>query len=747
MPYVKKERSIGGATLSIETGKMGKLASGSVVVRLGDTMVFVAAVDGPVRPGLGFFPMTMDYREKTSSAGKIPGGFFKREGRPTEKEILTMRMMDRPIRPLFEKGYLADVQIQAQVISSDVENDGDVLAMNGASAALTLSDIPFLGPLGAVRVGHKDGEFMINPTLAQRAESDLDLIVGGTAEAVTMVEAAANEVSEETMLAAIAAGHEVVKELCAMQVELREEAGDEKQSVTAPTVDEELKDKIEKAYYDKIFETQMTLGKLQNQRAMRVVRDACVEEFTDADSDADHVKRVKEYYDAAAKKAFRDQTLTGTRTDGRKGDEIRQIDTEVGFLPRAHGSSLFTRGETQALVTCTLGTSLDEQIVDGLGETTRNRFMLHYNFPAFSVREVKPIRGPGRREIGHGNLAHRAIAPVLPDHDDFPYTLRIVADILESNGSSSMATVCGGIQSMMDAGVPVKQPVAGVAMGLVTDGERTVILSDIAGKEDAWGDMDFKVAGTHQGITALQMDIKITGLKPEIMAAALEQAKAGRVHILRRMLDTLAKPREDTSEYAPRSHKVKIPVDKIGALIGPGGKNIRALQEDTGAKIAVEDDGSVTIYATSPEGMERAKAQIDGMAAVPEVGRDYEGKVVSIKDFGCFVEFLPTQEGLVHVSELSDQYVDDPTKEVNVGDVIKVKVVGFEERSGKVRLSRKAILMEEKGLEYKADEGPKRGGGRGGDRGGRGGDRGRGRGGDRGRGRGGDRGGRGGDRS
>jgi len=696
--HVIKERVVGGKKITFETGKLGKLASGSVVIRLGDTIVFTAAVDGPVRPGLDFFPMTMDYREKPSAVGRIPGGFFKREGRPTTKEILTMRCMDRPIRPLFPDGYKGDVQIQAMVLSADTENDPDILGVNGASASLHVSDIPFHGPVGAVRVGFSGGHFILNPTHSERKTSLLDLVVAGTKDAVTMVEAGAKELSEEKMLEAIAFGHKAVQELCEMQEELRRDGGFPKQEVVPPARDEKLASSIEKTFSGKAADALRTTGgKLAKARAYDAVKKACVAEFApDAAAHPEKVPAVKGYFEETAKKAFREITLSGTRQDGRKHDEIRPIASEVGLLPRAHGSALFTRGETQAIVTTTLGTSLDEQIIDGLMEEERKRFMLHYNFPSFSVREVKPIRGPGRREIGHGNLAERAIEAVLPEHDGFPYTIRIVADILESNGSSSMATICGGTLSLMDAGVKIRQPVAGVAMGLITDGKRTAILSDIAGKEDAWGDMDFKVAGTPQGITALQMDIKARGLSHDIMARALEQAKAGRIHILRKMFDTLAKPREDTSPFAPRSFKIKIPVDKIGALIGPGGKNIRRIQEESKTEIAVEDDGSVTIYATTPEGMDMARRQVEGLAAVAQVGGVYEGPVVSVKDFGAFVEFLPGQEGLVHVSELSDGYVKNPADLVKKGDMLKVKVVGFEERSGKVRLSRKAIILEEK---------------------------------------------------
>jgi polyribonucleotide nucleotidyltransferase len=694
-----KQRTIGGQALSIETGRMGKLANGAVVVRLGDTMVFVAAVDGPAREGIDFFPLTMDYREKPSAAGKIPGGFFKREGRPTTKEILTMRCMDRPIRPLFPDAYRKEVQIQAVVLSADPLHDPDVLAVTGASAALHLSDIPFDGPLGAVRVGYCGGQFVLNPTHEQRKSSLLDLVVAGTKDAVTMVEAGAKELPEDKMIEAIKFGHAAVQEICALQDELKAAFGAVTKQVPAPLPgDEALRASVEKAYLGRAREGLTARGgKLEKAKALKDVEKACIAEFApQGAADPARLSLVKRYFEGASKAAFREITLTGTRYDGRKGDEIRPIHSEVGLLPRAHGSCLFTRGETQAICTATLGTKLDEQIVDGLLDEERRRFLLHYNFPSFSVREVKPIRGPGRREIGHGNLAERAVEPVLPDHDSFPYTIRIVADILESNGSSSMATICGGILALMDAGVKIRQPVAGVAMGLVTDGDRVAILSDIAGKEDAWGDMDFKVAGTHVGITALQMDIKVKGLTYDVMARALEQAKAGRVHILRKMLEALARPRADTSPHAPRSQRVKIPVDKIGALIGPGGKNIRKIQEDTKTEIAVEDDGTVTVYGVNADGVRAAMARVEGLSAVPEVGRVYEGPVVSIKDFGAFVEFLPGAEGLVHVSELADGYVKSPSDVVKQGEILRVKVVGFEERSGKVRLSRKAVLLDEK---------------------------------------------------
>jgi len=674
------DREIGGRSFSLETGRMARQANGSVVVRYGDTTVLVASTMGTPRAGIDFFPLTMDYREKTSSAGKIPGGFFKREGRPTMKEILTMRMMDRPIRPLFPDGFKAEVQIQAFVLSADPELDPDLAAINGASAALSISNIPFNGPVGAVRVGCVDDEFIINPTHAERAESSLDLIVVGTENAVTMVECGAQELSEDKMLEAIKLGHETIKDLCALQNSLREQAGEEKVEFTPPQVDADLVGELRSKFGDAVRGAYGAEGKLAKSTALKAVRSEAIELFVPGeDKDIAKVKEVKNLFHDLENETVRAMALEGTRIDGRSSTDIRPIECEVGLLARAHGSALFTRGETQAIVTATLGTANDEQIVEGLQEEVRSKFLLHYNFPPFSVRETRPIRGPGRREIGHGALAERSVAPVLPDHDTFPYTLRVVSDILESNGSSSMATVCGATLALMDAGVKIRRPVAGIAMGLMMDDDRTQILSDILGTEDHCGDMDFKVAGTQNGITALQMDIKTSGVPFDIMAQALEQARTGRLTILRKMLKTLSRPRADISEHAPKMFMVNIPRDKIGMLIGPGGKNIRRIQEETQATINVEDDGTVKIFAVNTEGAEAARNEVEMLGKEAEMHATYTGKIVSMKDFGVFIELWPGTEALCHISELSDQYLEKVEDAVNMGDDIEVKVISIDD--------------------------------------------------------------------
>ncbi len=746
------DREIGGRSFSLETGRMARQANGSVVVRYGDTTVLVASTMGTPRAGIDFFPLTMDYREKTSSAGKIPGGFFKREGRPTMKEILTMRMMDRPIRPLFPDGFKAEVQIQAFVLSADPELDPDLAAINGASAALSISNIPFNGPVGAVRVGCVDDEFIINPTHAERAESSLDLIVVGTENAVTMVECGAQELSEDKMLEAIKLGHETIKDLCALQNSLREQAGEEKVEFTPPQVDADLVGELRSKFGDAVRGAYGAEGKLAKSTALKAVRSEAIELFVPGeDKDIAKVKEVKNLFHDLENETVRAMALEGTRIDGRSSTDIRPIECEVGLLARAHGSALFTRGETQAIVTATLGTANDEQIVEGLQEEVRSKFLLHYNFPPFSVRETRPIRGPGRREIGHGALAERSVAPVLPDHDTFPYTLRVVSDILESNGSSSMATVCGATLALMDAGVKIRRPVAGIAMGLMMDDDRTQILSDILGTEDHCGDMDFKVAGTQNGITALQMDIKTSGVPFDIMAQALEQARTGRLTILRKMLKTLSRPRADISEHAPKMFMVNIPRDKIGMLIGPGGKNIRRIQEETQATINVEDDGTVKIFAVNTEGAEAARAEVEMLGKEAQMNETYKGKVVSMKDFGVFIELWPGTEALCHISELSDKYLDKVEDAVEMGDELEVKVISIDD-AGRVKVSRKALLdpssTSHEGGESRGGRPDNRRGGRSGgsrDRGGRGGggrDRGgrdRGRGGSRGGSRGGNR--------
>ena len=734
------EKEIKGWAISFEQGRMARQANGSVVVRYGDTMVLIAATMGPPRAGIDFFPLTMDYREKTGASGKIPGGFFKREGRPTTKEILTMRMMDRPIRPLFPEGFKAEIQIQAFVLSADAEGDSDIAAINGASAALTLSDIPFNGPVGGVRVGLLEGEFVLNPTFEQRTESTLDLIVVGTADAVTMVECGANEITEEQMLEAIKFGHEAVKELCAMQVTLAEKVGVPKLEVTPPERDEELIGTVRDRYREAVRAALTTEGKLARSAAFKAVKLEAVEALVPGEEkDPARVKAVGAVFYDLEKELVREMALDGTRIDGRGPRDIREIVCEVGILPRAHGSALFTRGETQAIVTATLGTSRDEQVIDGLQDEVKKAFMLHYNFPPFSVRETRPIRGPGRREIGHGALAERSLAPILPLHDDFPYTIRAVSDILESNGSSSMASVCGGTLALMDAGVMIRRPVAGIAMGLVTEDGRTQVLSDILGTEDHCGDMDFKVAGTQNGITALQMDIKMTGVPYEVMAQALEQAKEGRIMILRTMLKALSRPRAEISRHAPKMYRIMIPKDRIGLLIGPGGKNIRRIQEETGSTVDVQDDGTVTVFAVNMEGADAARDEIELIGKEATLGEVYKGKVVSIKDFGCFIELWPGTEALCHVSELSDEYLDRVESAVSMGDELDVKVISIDD-AGRVKVSRRAVLAGDDYVPTTPSRGGggrsgggrsgggRSGGGRGGSRnsGGRGGDRNRG---------------------
>jgi polyribonucleotide nucleotidyltransferase len=732
-------REIGGRTLSIETGVIAKQAAGATIVRCGDCAVFCAVTWGEPRWGGDFFPLTVDYRENNYAAGKIPGGFFKREGRPTTKEILTARMIDRPVRPLFPDGYMKDVMVTVAVLSADRENDTDILAMIAASSALSISELPFLGPIGAVRIGRVDGELIINPTYEQRDQGDIDLVVAGTDEAIVMVEAGAKEVAEAEILDALEKAHEVSTEVVSMVKEFAKLAGKPKIEFVAPEVNEELKAKVFSMAYDGVRAVIRTDGKFARSNAMSAVCDEvfeqlCPEDQREADTCENDPKEVKKFLSAVKKKVERDIIIEDKkRSDGRSFTDIRKIDTDLQLLPRTHGSALFTRGETQAIVTATLGTSFDEQRIDGLIDEKRDHFMLHYNFPGYCVGESWPNRGPKRREIGHGALAERSIRHILPDHDDFPYTIRIVSDITESNGSSSMASVCGGTLALMDAGVPLKRPVAGIAMGMIEDGSDHYILSDILGSEDHNGDMDFKVAGSQKGITALQMDVKISGLSRELMARALEQARDGRLHILREMLKKLDRPRDEVSPLAPKIMRITIDPEKIGLVIGPGGKVIKGIQEETGATIEIVDSGVITIWGKGYDSANAAREQIEMITQDVEVGRIYDGKVVSIKDFGCFVEVLPGQEGLVHVSELSGDYVDDVSSVVKRGDALRVKVLESDPQ-GRLRLSHKAVLIEEGKLEPTVasdDSGrggrPDRGGRGGGDRdsrGGRGGDRG-----------------------
>lgn len=691
----KVEETIGKEVLSIESGEAAKQADGAVIVRYGDTVVLVAAVCGESRGDGGFLPLTIDYREKTYAAGKFPGGFYKRESRPTNKEILTMRMTDRPMRPLFPEGYSNEIQIMAVVLSADKENDPDVIAMVGASAAVAVSSIPFNGPTGSVRVGLINDEFVINPKNSELEMSDLNLVVSGTEDAVIMVEASGKEISEDKFVDAIMFGFEVIKKIVQMQKDLASECGKEKQEHEAPTIDATLLDDIKAKAYEEIKEKSRVIGKMARKKALKEVRDRLIEEYCTDTDDEDREEKVKTIFGELVEQVVQEQIIKeNKRIDGRGLKDIRPITCEVGFLPRTHGSALFTRGETQALVVSTLGTSMDEQRVDGLMEEYKKKFMLDYNFPSFCVGETKPIRGPGRREIGHGALAEKALEPMIPAYEDFPYTIRIVSDILESNGSSSMASVCGGTLCLMDAGVPIKRPVAGIAMGLIKEGEEVRILSDILGDEDHLGAMDFKVAGTDQGITALQMDLKISGISEQIMKDALAQAKEGRMHILKEMLTAIEKPRSEISVHAPKLIKIKINPDKIGLVIGPGGKMIKRIQEETDSRVEIEDDGTIIISSATFESVEKAKTYIKGLTEDAEIGKTYVGKVVAVKEYGAFVEIMPGKEGLVHISELSNDYIEKVEDVVKVGQEINVKLIGIDDQK-RIKLSRKATLKEE----------------------------------------------------
>jgi len=731
----KREMQIGGKPLSLETGAIAKQAHGSCVVRYGDTVVLATACykDGNV---IGdFMPLTVDYKEYTYAGGRIPGGFFKREGRPTEKEILTSRLIDRPMRPSFEKGYRLETQIIALVLSADGENDPDVLAINAASAALVVSEIPFHDPIGAVRVGYVDNQIVINPTNAQRDLSDLDLIVAGTETAIVMVEAGAREVDESVVLDAFDAAHAEIRRICDLQKQLRGDAGKEKIKVEyKPKFTEDVLNELMAQYGASLKAAMLTTGKHARSSAIKAARQQIISAVPV--EDVERLAAVTAAIGEMEVKIFRNLMLDeNTRVDGRRFDEIRPISIELGVLPRTHGSAIFTRGETQALVTVTLGTPREAQKIEDFEGETFQRFMLHYNFPPFSVGEVKFLRGPARREIGHGNLARRALAPLLPPEDEFAYAIRIVSDILESNGSSSMASVCGGSLALMQAGVPMRAAVGGVAMGLVSSEDNTkhAILTDIAGMEDHEGDMDFKVAGTRTGITALQMDIKVSGLKREVMAQALAQAKAGRLYILDRMDAAISTPKTELSEFAPRLYTIQIPKDRIRDVIGSGGKTIRWIVEETGTKIDVEDDGKVTIASMDAKAAERAIDIIKGLTASPEVDKTYKGTVKRIEPYGAFVEILPGQDGLLHISEMAHTRVGQVTDLFQLGDEVEVQVVAIEPDTGKIRLSRKPLLPPPTEEELAAAREAQRsrpprgeGGGGGGERGGYRGDRDRG---------------------
>ncbi|GAB4571592.1 MAG: polyribonucleotide nucleotidyltransferase [Rhodothalassiaceae bacterium] len=697
----------GGRPLTLETGRMARQADGAVVVTYGETTVLATVVGAKsVVPGRDFFPLTVNYQEKTYAAGKIPGGFFKREGRPSEKETLTSRLIDRPIRPLFHKDFKNEVQVICTVLSHDLENDPDIVAMVGASAALTISGLPFFGPIGGARVGYRDGSYLLNPTPSELAEGDLDLVVAGTRDAVLMVESEAKELSEEVMLGAVMFGHREMQPVIDAIVALAEQAAKEPWDLPAPTDLSALEARVSELALDGLNEAYALTVKQERVARLAEVKESvkaalAEEEGIDLDAVSDILKSLE-------KKIVRGNILDGKpRIDGRPLDRVRPIVSEVGVLPRAHGSALFTRGETQALVVTTLGTGDDEQLIDALEGSYREHFMLHYNFPPYSVGEAGRVGFTGRREIGHGKLAWRALRAVLPSKESFPYTIRVVSEITESNGSSSMATVCGASLSLMDAGVPLERPVSGIAMGLIKEGDRFAVLSDILGDEDHLGDMDFKVAGTERGVTSLQMDIKIDGITEEIMKKALAQAHEGRAHILREMSKALSGSRQELSARAPRIETMQIAKDKIREVIGTGGKVIREIVEVTGAKVDIEDDGSVKISSADPEAIRKARAWIEGIVAEPEVGRIYEGKVVRIMDFGAFVNFIGSKDGLVHISELADRRVEKVTDVVNEGDIVKVKVLDIDDR-GKVRLSMR-VVDQETGAEKEDVRPPKSG--------------------------------------
>jgi polyribonucleotide nucleotidyltransferase len=694
MAFEKISMEFGGKTLTLETGKWAKQAAGSVVVRYADTVVLGAVTSAKtIREGQDFFPLTVDYREKSYAAGKIPGGFFKREGKQRDSEILTCRLIDRPMRPLFPEGFLNEVAVSLMTLSSDKENESDIPAMIAASACVCLSDIPFAGPIGAVRIGEVDGQFVVNPTFAQMAVSTLDLVVAATKDAIMMVEGGAQFLTEERMLDALDLAHAECKKVVALQEELIKKAGKPKKEVTLHLPDPAVNSAVREKYEASIKAATKNPDKITRQDAVEKLMTEAKAAF--AESHPDKAKDVKAVLEQIEVEAVRGMIANdGQRPDGRAMDQVRPIDVEVGVLPRTHGSSLFTRGQTQALVVATLGSKRDEALMEELEGESWKKYSLHYNFPSFSVGETKPNRGPGRREIGHGMLAERAIKASLPAHDKFPYTVRIVSEILESNGSSSMASVCGGSLALMDAGVPVSGPVAGIAMGLIKEGDKFVVLTDIQGLEDHFGDMDFKVAGSKDGISAIQMDIKIDGLSREIMQKALAQAKVARLHILGKMAEGLTEPRAGLSPYAPQIEKITINKEKIGMLIGPGGKNIKRLQEENKCQINIEEDGTVQVVAENDAYLKSAVQAVRDSVAEAEEGKTYLGKVAKIMEFGAFVTILPNVDGLCHISELADARVAKVEDVVREGDEILVKCIGVDSGSGKIRLSRKAALKD-----------------------------------------------------
>lgn len=707
MKQTTVEREIGGRNFSLSTGYLAKQASGAILVQYADTVVLVAAQTGPPRPGIDFFPLTCDYRERFASAGKFPGGFLKREGRPSTREILTARLTDRPIRPLFPKGYNDEVQLVSNVLSYDGENDPDVLSINGASTALMISSAPFQGPIAAVRVGMVDDELVLFPTTEELKRSTLDLIVAGSKESVLMIEGFGNQIPEDIMADAIMFAHEAVGELCGLQEELVKTLNVPAKEIPAETANPFLGIVREKAY-DRIRAAKVGKSKADRYAAIDAIRDDLIAEFfPDGATETEDGRTLDQLKQAVYKtdhQAIRDLLLEGTRLDERALDALRHVESEVGIIPRIHGSAVFTRGETQSLAQVTLGTARDTQRVDGPVEKFEKRFMLDYNFPSYSVGECRPIRGPGRREIGHGMLAERSVVWVLPPAEKFPYTIRLISDITESNGSSSMASVCSATLALMDAGVPISQPVAGISIGLIKEGDKWQLLTDIMGDEDHHGDMDFKIAGTGKGITGIQLDLKIDGISEDIIRATLEQAKTARRDLLRIMLQAISRPRKEISQHAPRLLQTKIDPEKIGLLIGPGGKTIRALQEETGTQIDISNDGVVIIASSEASGAEEALARIEAMTEEVKVGRIYKGKVSSVKDFGAFIEIAPGKDGLCHISELSDGFVKSVTDICKVGDELEVKVIAVDDQN-RVKLSRKAVLAEQAPAASDSDEG------------------------------------------
>ncbi|MBS34760.1 MAG: polyribonucleotide nucleotidyltransferase [Thiotrichales bacterium] len=695
MTHVTKELTYGQHVLKLETGEIARQASGAVICSLGDTVVLCTAVGSKSAiPGRDFFPLTVDYQEKTYAAGKIPGGFFKREGRPTEKETLTCRLIDRPVRPLFPKGFTNEVQVMATVISVDPEIDPDIPALIGASAALSISGLPFKGPIGAARVGYANGEYQLNPSRTALDTSELDLVVAGTRAAVLMVESEATGLSEEVMLGSVLFGHEEMQKVIAAIDELVAEVGNDTWEWAAPETPAELSAKVDELARAQVESAYKVVDKLERQGQVKEARNGAIEALCGGEDPQWDEQLVREVFSKLEKSIVRGSIIAGNpRIDGRKPDDVRQITTRIGVLPRTHGSALFTRGETQALVVTTLGTGRDAQIIDAIEGERREPFMLHYNFPPYSVGEAGRVMGPKRREIGHGRLAKRGVQAMMPGLDDFPYVIRVVSEITESNGSSSMASVCGTSLSLMDAGVPIKSPVAGIAMGLIKEGDDFVVLSDILGDEDHLGDMDFKVAGTADGVTALQMDIKIDGITREIMSTALEQARGGRLHILSKMAETINAPRSDMSDYAPRIIAIQINPDKIRDVIGKGGATIRALTEETGTTIDITDDGVVKIASVDNAAGQEARRRIEELTADVEVGNIYKGRVQKLMDFGAFVNILPGRDGLVHISQISNERVEKVSDKLSEGDMVDVKVLEVD-KQGRIRLSMKAIGNE-----------------------------------------------------